>query len=193
MPSPIFDLYRDLNAALTALQARWYVFGAQAAILYGSSRLTADADATVMIGLDALDELLDRLSKNGFKIRTPEFRDVIERNRVVLLRHESSGMPLDLILGGKGLEEEFCSRIVMHDMGGEQIPVISPEDLVAVKILAGRPKDMDDARVVLAANRGRLNMDLVATTLRRLEQVLDRSDLVAELERIASRSAGWET
>lgn len=184
MPSPIFDLFRDLNAALSTLQVRWYVFGAQAAILYGSSRLTADADATVMLEPDATDELLRLLFKNGFRARSPQFKEMAEQQRVVLLLHESSGVPLDLVLGGRGIEEEFCSRVVLHDMGGDQIPVISPEDLIAVKILAGRAKDMEDVKAVLDANRGRLNLDLVATTLRRLELALDRSDLLSELNRL---------
>jgi hypothetical protein len=36
-----------LETALQSLSLRWYLFGAQAAIVHGSSRLTADVDATI--------------------------------------------------------------------------------------------------------------------------------------------------
>jgi hypothetical protein len=39
-----------LGATLRSLRVRWYLFGAQAALLYGASRLTADVDVTVQLG-----------------------------------------------------------------------------------------------------------------------------------------------
>ena len=50
MPSPRSvpaDLLVSLAAVLSKLQARWYVFGAQAVILWGRPRLMADIDVTV--------------------------------------------------------------------------------------------------------------------------------------------------
>ena len=44
--SPVADLLADLSAALEALNIPWYLFGAQAAIVYGVARLTADVDVT---------------------------------------------------------------------------------------------------------------------------------------------------
>ena len=44
MRSPVADLLADLDAALTAVHVEWFLFGAQAAILYGVARLTADVD-----------------------------------------------------------------------------------------------------------------------------------------------------
>jgi hypothetical protein len=45
--SAVGEVLRSLDAAMHAAGARWYLFGAQAALLHGSSRLTADVDATV--------------------------------------------------------------------------------------------------------------------------------------------------
>ena len=55
MPSPVAELLRDLASSLDALGIRWYVFGAQAAIVHGAARLTADVDVTVLLptGLSA--------------------------------------------------------------------------------------------------------------------------------------------
>jgi len=44
-----------LAALLDGQGARWYLFGAQAAIIHGASRLSADIDVTVEVPLEALD------------------------------------------------------------------------------------------------------------------------------------------
>jgi DNA-directed RNA polymerase subunit F len=56
-------------------------------------------------------------------------------------------------------------------------------DVVAMKILSGRPKDQDDVIAIIAAQGPALNHHRVRETLELLEKALDRSDLVAELER----------
>ena len=50
----------------------------------------------------------------------------------------------------------------------------------------GRAKDLDDAAAILCAQRGTLDLHRVRETLRQIEQALDRSDLVAALERIVA-------
>jgi hypothetical protein len=45
--SELVETLRSLRASFDALGLRWYVFGAQAAILHGVARATADIDVTV--------------------------------------------------------------------------------------------------------------------------------------------------
>jgi hypothetical protein len=92
-------------------------------------------------------------------------------------------MPLDLVLAGPGLEEQFFARATEHLVGDVPVPVVSPEDLVAMKILAGRPRDMEDVASVVRARRD-LDVESIRRTLRLLERALDRADLVVELDRI---------
>ena len=47
------------------------------------------------------------------------------------------------------------------DVAGGLVPFISPEDLVVTKLLAGREKDIDDVRGVLAERGATLNMSRV--------------------------------
>ena len=60
--------------------------------------------------------------------------------------------------------------------------MISAEDLIVTKILAGRPKDIEDIRSVMTAQTGRLIIDVVRRTLKMLEEALGVSDLVPALE-----------
>src|SRR6266516_1212987 len=69
MRSPVAELLAALAAALDRLGVRWYLFGAQAALLYGSARLTADVDVTVDIGDMEPAKLVTALAAAGFRMR----------------------------------------------------------------------------------------------------------------------------
>jgi hypothetical protein len=63
------------------------------------------------------------------------------------------------------------------------VPVACAEDVVTMKILAGRPHDLEDAAAML--RRGHIDLATVRETLALLERLLDRADLVPELERLS--------
>lgn len=181
MASEVAEVLAGLVSAFASAGARWYLFGAQAALVHGASRLTADVDATVAWDPAQAGPLVAALEKHGFQPR-PVASGFIERTRVVPLVHVATRIQVDVVLGGPGLEELFLQRAVERDVEGVQVPVASAEDLVAMKVLGGRPKDLDDVRALLAANAGALDLEHVRSVLRELEQALDRGDLVAELE-----------
>jgi len=63
------------------------------------------------------------------------------------------------------------------DVQGTSIPVISPEDLIVTKVLAGRSKDIEDVRSVIHERRASLDAERIRTLLGLLEQALGQSDL----------------
>lgn len=177
---------------LTALEpvlarwGRWYVFGAQAVIVYGVPRLSADVDVTLALA-PATPELFAReMQAAGFVLRVadPEF---VRRTRVMPFVHSVTGMPLDIVLAGSGLEDEFLDRAVMTHIGSITVPVIDPADLLIAKLLAGRPKDMEDARALWRLHGGELDGARVRRTLRQLEEALSQSDLVSAFDALAGR------
>ena len=58
------------------------------------------------------------------------------------------------------------------------LTVATAEDMIVMKVLAGRGKDLDDARAILIAQRGNLDLVRVRQLLTMLDQALDRSDLL---------------
>ncbi|MEX2354226.1 MAG: nucleotidyltransferase [Gammaproteobacteria bacterium] len=187
MRSPLAKLFADLDTALSAVSSRWYVFDAQAAIIHGAARLTADVDITLLYAGDDHTDLLKILQDNAFSPRTTDPLTLIEQSRVLPVLHTPSGMPVDIVFGGPGLEEEFLQRADKVDIDGVQVPVASAEDTIVMKILAGRAKDIEDASAVVAAQANKLDMHRVRSVLGMLEKVLDRSDLLPVLDDILHR------
>jgi hypothetical protein len=182
MPSTVVEVLAALDAALRSIGVRWYLFGAQAAILYGAARLTADVDATIDLGNRSIETLTAALDRHGFEPRVADPAEFASRTRVLPSVHRASGLGVDLVLAGTGLEALFFTRSRPLTLEGVSVPVASAEDIVVMKILAGRPKDLDDAAAILTARTSETDLALIRGTLRELEQALDRRDLVTTLE-----------
>jgi hypothetical protein len=179
---------RALAAAFAELGAGYYVFGAQAALLHGAARLTADVDVTVRMDPEDPERLIATLRAHGFTARIAD-RDFIAQTRVIPLLHESSGINADVVLAGPGIEELFLQRAVQREIDGVLLSVASAEDLIVMKLLAGRPKDLQDVDAVVAGNPD-LDVEQVHETLSLLEAALDQSDLVPMWQSVLQRLRG---
>lgn len=184
-------LARVLAAVADALRSgglKWYVFGAQAVLAYGRPRLTADLDITVAAELDQVPDLVSRLDAAGLRLRPQATGDFVRRTRVLPFVHEATGIPVDVVLAGPGLEAEFIRGARELALAGVTVPVIRPEDLIVTKILAGRPKDRDDVDGILRQQLPALDLDRCRRFLSMLEEALARNDLLAELDEALART-----
>ena len=68
------------------------------------------------------------------------------------------------------------------DVAGVSVPFASATDLVVMKILAARPKDLDDVVALLRAGPPSLDVAGARALLAELEAALDQSDLVPALD-----------
>lgn len=161
---------------------RWYLFGAQAAIVWGSPRFSADVDITAEIAPAVIDSFIEAMTHHGFGLVFTD-SDFLARTRVLPFIHRGTHMPLDVVLAGPGLEDDFLGRAHPVDVQGTRVPVISPEDLIITKVLAGRPKDIEDIRSVTHVRRASLDVERVRQILRGLEEALGQSDLLPTFER----------
>lgn len=187
MRSPIADLLSDLGRAFDTLGISWYLFGAQAAIVYGVARLTADVDVTVRAPAMPTADWLATLTEHGFHGR---FADAafVASTRVLPVTHLKTGLPVDIVLAGPGLEDEFLERAVILSIDGVPVPVIELADLVVLKILASRPKDLDDVVSLLRIHPDDLDTVRIRTVLKMLEDALGQSDLLSALAQCQSRA-----
>lgn len=182
------ELLKDLSRVLRERRIPWYLFGAQAVALYGLPRMTGDVDVTVEIAPAQSKALVAGLEGAGFELRVKDVDDFVARTRVLPFVHLPTGLPLDVVLAGSGLEEEFLRRAREIDAGGIRVPVISPEDLVVAKILAGRPKDIADVQGILRAREKEIDRARVREVLHLLEKALGQSDLLASFEAVGGET-----
>lgn len=177
MRSPVGHLLADLAPALAEIDAAWFLFGAQAAIRYGVARLTADVDVTARLapGTSA-EQMAGALERHGFSRRFAG-QDFMAKTRVAPFVHDATAMPVDIVIAGPGLEDQFLVRAVSTDIEGIRVPVATAEDVVVMKVLAARPKDLEDV-VAILASAAAFDAAYARTTLQMLSDALGQSDLV---------------
>ena len=189
---PVLPAAVELLAALAPVArqwGRWCVFGAQAVVVYGVPRLSADVDVTLALVPDAPERFARDMQAAGFSLRVSD-PDFVRRTRVMPFVHEPTGMPLDVVLAGSGLEDEFLQRAVPTDIGGTRVPIIELSDLVIAKVLAGRTKDLDDARALWQLHWRDVDAQRIRQILQLLEEALSQSDLLSSFDAISgSRQA----
>lgn len=114
-------------------------------------------------------------------------RAFAERNLVLLLRHDPTGVDLDVSLGWTGFEQEALAARTAVSFGALSLPMTRPEDLLIFKAMAARPKDLEDAAALLALHPG-VNLERVRARLGELARLVDAPELVDGLEEIVLRS-----
>lgn len=175
----------DLARAFEALGVQWYVFGAQAVIAAGVPRLTADIDVTVAVPSGGPMALLTALERSGLRLR--EVGDVatfIAETRVIPVVHVASNVPVDVVLAGPGPEEDMMERAQLRQVGPAQIPFVDLADLIALKILAGRDKDLEDVRLLIRASPPELSLDIARQRVAHLGALIDDSTLLTTFDRV---------
>ena len=181
----------EVLRALSGLLSRfgpWYLFGAQAVIAYGVPRLSADVDVTLRLAEEATEAFVEAMRAAGFEVRLSD-PELVRRTSVLPFVHGPTGMPLDVVLAGSGLEDEFLNRARSIEIEGIRVPTIDPADLVIAKVLAGRAKDIEDARGLWKIHGAHIDEARIRSILHLLEDALAQSDLLPAFDEI-QRTAG---
>jgi len=151
-------VFKQLNAA----DVRYVVVGGVATILHGYVRATTDIDLIVDLQIDEAEKAIEALSGEGYKPRIPvqamEFADNNKRKQWIetkgmtvfsMFHPEQPGLSIDLFAQHPIPFDELWGRSQVFDVDGTGIRVCSLDDLIKLKQLAGRNKDMDDIEKLL--------------------------------------------
>jgi hypothetical protein len=190
LPASVSSALADLARTFSLLGRRWYVFGAQAVAAAGVPRFTADIDVTVEATPEETGPLLAALRRNDIVARETEgLARFVAETRVLPAVHVPSTLPIDIVLAGPGLEEEMLGRVRMRRVGRLKIPFIDTADLVSLKLLAGRPKDLEDVRGLLRTSSDELDVDIARERIAMLGALLEDPSLARSFEQLLRESA----
>ena len=163
------------------------IIGGVAASLLGQPRLTADADALILLSLEEVPRLVELARAEGLQPRIADAVEFARRSRVVLLRHEESGIDVDISLGLLPFEVETVERSVEHQAGALRIRLPTPEDLIILKAVAHRPKDMLDIEAVISAEE-HLDRKRIAFWTRQFADLLEVPELWTDVEKLLRKA-----
>jgi hypothetical protein len=183
----LFEAGARLQRTLDDRGWRFCFIGGVANFRWGTPRLTADLDLTLLTGFSREAEFA-RILLTHLASRIPDPMEFAERYRVLLLRTEE-GMPVDIALGAMPFEERSIERSSLGELvPGVLLRTCSAEDLIVHKTFAGRPQDWVDVEGVILRQGGRLDWPQMWTELRDLAALKEEPEMLTALARIAERA-----
>lgn len=174
---PLLDALEALQRLLTRFNNQGVIIGGAAVSILGRARFTDDVDAMFLLSSEELPRLLEMAKEEGIEPRIENAVDFARKNRVLLLRHTVTDTRIDISLGALPFEEEMVERSVLHEVDEAlQLRLPTPEDLVIMKAIARRPKDLEDIRTI-GAKYPNLDLERIKQWVKAFGEVLETPDL----------------
>lgn len=158
-------------------EMRWpyMLIGGLAVAMWGEPRATLDVDISVWIEPEQFERSITAIAARFRTIENP--LEFARRSRVVPIM-TSQGVRGDIVLAQLPAERELLDRARPKLVGGMTIRIASAEDLILMKLMSERPKDLEDARRLIRRFRATLDRGYLAPKLRELADALARTDIM---------------
>lgn len=137
---------------LSSQKIPYMIIGGQAVLLYGEPRLTKDIDVTLGIGTEGFNQISKSVQNLRFKIIVPDPEDFVKETMVLPTLHEKSGIRVDFIFSFSAYEHQAIQNAKQIKIGHQNVCFASLEDVIIHKIIAGRPRDLEDVRSIILKN-----------------------------------------
>jgi hypothetical protein len=187
VPATLLVALADLVKWLDASRMPSMVIGGVAASILGRPRLTQDVDALAILPEGEWADAVSIAARHGILPRIENPLDFARRSRVLLMRHVESGIDIDVTFGGLSFEQAAIDNSEIHDIGGLRVRLPRVEDLLIMKAVARRPKDLQDIEGLLAAHP---EADVVGVRrwVNEFAVALSTSDMLDEFDKLVARS-----
>ncbi len=152
-------LLLDIIDILQKLEIPYAVIGAMAASFHGIVRASMDADAVISLQTGHKN-LNEELKKTGLTvhIQKADFDDPVQG---VIQINDLHHNKVDLLTGIRGMTKDVFSRNIKTTLHDAPMEIIGLEDFIAMKIYAGSPKDLADAKNALKVSKEKINHSLL--------------------------------
>jgi hypothetical protein len=187
VPATLLAALADLMKWLDATNMPSMVIGGVAASVLGQPRLTQDVDALAILPEGEWANAVSTAARHGILPRIENPLDFARRSRVLLMRHVESGIDIDLTFGGLLFERAAIDNSKIHDIGGLRVRLPRVEDLLIMKAVARRPKDLQDIEGLLAAHP-EADVATVRQWVSEFATAMSTSDMLDDFDKLVARS-----
>jgi hypothetical protein len=163
-------------------QRRWRscIIGGVAVIRWGEPQATQDVDVSLLTGFGSEAAYVGTILKH-FAARVNEAQQFALENRVLLIR-AANGIDIDVALAGLPFEEQMMERSSAFRFAPDlSLSTCSAEDLVILKVFAGRPKDWAAVQGVLKRQAAKLDWTYIDERLGALCELKGEPEAVERL------------
>lgn len=147
------ELIKKLAQKLNEKGVDYMVVGGQALLLYGEPRLTKDIDIILGVRVGELQKVIEITKQLDLKPIPDKIEEFVKKTMVLPVIDPKSGLRVDFIFSWTPYEREALKRVNRVKIDDVLVKYASVEDLIIQKIVAGRPRDLEDVKSVLLKNK----------------------------------------
>ncbi|MBA2303465.1 MAG: nucleotidyltransferase [Acidobacteria bacterium] len=171
------DGLAEITAFLERQDVPYMVIGGIANLIWGEPRATLDVDVTVLVSSDAIDSFIASIGRELTILVKDPSRFV--RDTRVLPASSRSGVRIDLVFGLLPFEEEAVRRAVSVVAAGRSIRVCTAEDLILMKIISDRPRDLEDAKAIVRRRLPLLDLGYLEPRVLEMASMMERDEITS--------------
>ena len=180
------ELLARIAAGLSRGNLPYMIIGGQAVLLYGEPRLTKDIDITLGINIDRLDDLLAIVKDLALAPLPEDVPSFVQKTMVLPVLERSTGIRVDFIFSFTPYETQAIGRAKRVILAGQEVCFASPEDLILHKIFAGRPRDLEDVRILVLKNPS-IDVPYIRHWLREFDAAVQKKGFLDTFENILKK------
>ncbi|HUF11426.1 MAG TPA: nucleotidyl transferase AbiEii/AbiGii toxin family protein [Rhodothermales bacterium] len=188
MPSPkktdVAGLISRITRELRSRRLTFMIIGGQAVLLHGRPRATEDIDIVVGTDPSGLTNLLEACAVLDLVVLADDVESFVQRSFVLPVADESTGIRVDFIFSSTRFEKEAIERVELVELEGESVPFASVEDLIILKLIAGRAVDLQDAAAVVRRKGEEIDWPYVSDWVNRFAQIEGHEHLTERLREL---------
>jgi len=154
------------------------IIGGQAVLVYGEPRLTRDIDVILGVDVDKLPLITAILDKLKLLPLPKDLYVFARETHVLPTEHKETGVRADFIFSFSHYEQNAIARSQPIPIEGVRVFYASAEDVIIHEMVAGRPRDHEDVKGILARQSG-LDQKYLLDNLQSFADVVGR-DLVKQ-------------
>lgn len=176
------DFFRISIELMKIAKIDYLIIGGVAIGVWGNLRLTQDIDIMLFIAKKNVKTMLDKAMSLGFRFEEKVVTQKIRQVGVFKIFYEN--YHLDFLLASTDLEESALHRKVKVKIFEQDVFVPSKEDLLLLKIIPARPKDILDAEGIASRQKGKLDVQYLEFWAQRLSDEAQDMRIYNELQRL---------
>ncbi len=146
------ELLEAISLGLEERKIPYMIIGGQAVLIYGEPRLTRDIDVTLGVGPDGLAAIIEFVKSRSWRVLVDSPSAFVKKTMVLPCDDPPSGIRIDFIFSHSEYERQAMERVRRITVGQAAVRFAAPEDVIVHKIVAGRPRDLEDGRSILLKN-----------------------------------------
>jgi predicted nucleotidyltransferase len=169
--TPLDRAVHDITRALESLGIAYAIIGGIANAVWGEPRATIDVDVTVAVEEDELPTTVPAIARS-FRIPVSDPLGFVQQTRVLPL-DTADGVRIDVIFALLPFELDAIRRARDVTIADRTVHVVTPEDLILMKIISERPRDVADAEAIVRRSIGELDLAYLEPRIRELATALE--------------------